>query len=158
MGKIDYGFKADRLHQEFGKWLQSYDWDVWGTAEFDPQKPLRDALRARGYVEKYIKNNLCRPRLPLSYFLAVERFSHSMNTHVHFLLAGVLGLTYEEMGAPWWKKYHGYFYVEKYEPNLGAGFYLTKYVTKDLCDWNVSLKDEHLKEYSLFYGIEVVTT
>jgi len=150
MSKAAEEFKADRLHQEFGKWLQGYAWEVWGTAEFDPQKPLRDALRARAYVERYIKNSLYRPGVPFSYFLAVERFSHSMNTHVHFLLAGVGGLTYREMGAPWWEKHHGYFYVEKYDPKLGAGFYLTKYITKNLCDWDFRLKPEHIREYSLF--------
>jgi hypothetical protein len=157
MSKIKEGFKANQLHQECGKWLQMYAWEVWGTAEFDPKRPIRDAIRARGYVQRYISSVLERSGLPLSYFLAVERFSHSMNTHVHFLLAGVSHLTYEAMGSPWWEKHHGYFYVRKYDPSLGAGYYLTKYITKDLCEWDFRLKNEHLKEYSLFNGLEGVT-
>jgi hypothetical protein len=144
--KIDYA----GIKNSFVELLEPYDWQWFGTLEFSPKKPLKDSMRAKLYCQNYVKNFLDQvvSGNALSYFFAVERFKSSFFTHVHFLLSGICkGMSEKEagkiIGAPWWEKYHGYCYLEKFNSKMGAAGYLAKYVTKDLCDWYFRLKSEN---------------
>jgi hypothetical protein len=150
--------RYQKLVEGFVECLEPYDFHWWGTLEFSPKKPLKDPIRAKGYVTQYIKNNFDLPdRMWPSYFMSVEHFKSNFFTHVHFMLAGVCeGLSEKEagkaIGGPWWEKYHGYCYLQKFNPAMGAAGYIAKYVTKELCDWDIRLKSEHRKDYLLFNG------
>jgi hypothetical protein len=147
---------SEKIRESFVEWLEPYHFDWWGTLEFNPMKPLKDAMRAKGYFQRYEKATLCLPgQVWPSYFMSVEHFKSNFFTHIHFMLAGICqGLSETEagkiIGAPWWEKYHGYCYLQKFDQKIGAAGYLAKYVTKELCDWDVRLKPEHRKDYLLF--------
>jgi len=49
--------------------------------------------------------------------------------HIHALVGGLASKRYAEFGSWWWQQY-GMCKVEEYNPELGAGFYLCKYVSK----------------------------
>lgn len=147
---------AEKIRESFVEWLEPYDWQWWGTLEFDPKKPLTDAMRAKGYFKRYVKATMdLSSGIWPSYFMAVERFKGSFFTHIHFMLSGICKDMSEKeagkiIGAPWWEKYHGYCYLQKFNQEMGAAGYLAKYVTKHLCDWDIRLRREHRKEYLLF--------
>ena len=82
--------RYQKLVEGFVECLEPYDFHWWGTLEFSPKKPLKDPIRAKGYVTQYIKNNFDLPdRMWPSYFMSVEHFKSNFFTHVHFMLAGV---------------------------------------------------------------------
>ena len=146
----------EKLEKSFVDWLDPIDWNFWGTFEFDRTKPVRDPVRAKKYFVEYIKKQFDFPdSLWCSYFMAVENFKNTFNLHIHFMLAGLcLGMSEKNagkvIGAPWWKKHEGYCFLEKYDPLIGAAGYLSKYVMKEMCDWDIRLKNEHRKDYLLF--------
>jgi hypothetical protein len=145
--------EREKLKMEMGAWLNTYDWDMWGTMEFDKDLILKDTIRAKRHFATWIKNDIHKPGRTVSYFMAVERFADNIRTHIHFLLNGVGDMQYKQVGQPWWERYHGYAYIEKYDPLLGANHYITKYVTKELCDWDFDIKKSHQKP--LFNGGEM---
>jgi len=53
--------------------------------------------------------------------------------HIHALVGGLDSLRYAEVGSRFWTEY-GWSKIEEYDPKLGAGYYLCKYVTKELAD------------------------
>jgi len=53
--------------------------------------------------------------------------------HFHGLIGGVQDLRRDEAWS-WWFKRYGIARIEPYDRTLGAGFYLCKYVTKELGD------------------------
>ena len=53
--------------------------------------------------------------------------------HFHALLGGVAHLRRDEAWS-WWFSRYGIARIEPYDRSLGAGFYLCKYVTKELGD------------------------
>jgi hypothetical protein len=70
--------------------------------------------------------------------MAVEWFKSGDFTHIHALLNGLEGLSYRQIGETWRNRF-GREKVEGYQKDLGANYYLTKYVTKDLCDWDLRI-------------------
>jgi hypothetical protein len=57
--------------------------------------------------------------------------------HFHGLIGGVEGLRRLSM-MDWWFSRYGIARIEAYDRSLGAGFYLCKYVTKELGDMQFS--------------------
>ena len=57
--------------------------------------------------------------------------------HYHMLIGGVAGLRRDE-AWDWWFKRFGFARILPYEPDKGARFYLCKYVTKPLGDFEFS--------------------
>lgn len=53
--------------------------------------------------------------------------------HFHALINGVADLRRDEAWA-WWFPRYGFARILPYNPQLGAGYYLCKYVTKELGD------------------------
>ena len=42
--------------------------------------------------------------------------------------------------------------VEKYDQGKGANYYLTKYVTKELCDWGIKIKEYKSRNFMWGFG------
>jgi len=79
----------------------------------------------------------------------VERFKHGDFTHVHALLNGLDGLSYRQIGETWRQRY-GREKVEGYEAGKGANFYLTKYLLKEVCDWDLHI--DKRKSHALIFA------
>jgi len=143
---------GEAFKREAGAWLNGWDWDMWGTVEFNREWVVSDTINAKRYFRRWIED-LHSPGSTISYFMAVERFKDNVRTHIHFLLKGVGDRRYAEVGAPWWDRYKGYAWITKYDPLLGANHYITKYITKTLCDWDFDLKKVH--QLTLFKAVEI---
>jgi len=119
------------IKEAFGEWLSRYPWDWWATFTF--RRPLANPILAKKHFESFMG-----PYKDVFYFVAVERFFMKDDCHLHALLGNCSDLSAKEFWAGWYKKY-GRCRTEAYNAGLGARFYLFKYVTKDLFDWDFRL-------------------
>lgn len=75
-----------------------------------------------------------RPALgPLAWVRGFEIQKWRGAPHIHALVGNLDNKRYAEVGLWWWQAY-GLCKIEEYDPARGAGFYLCKYVTKELAD------------------------
>lgn len=109
------------------------------TGTFRPEQSYRDTIKTKRAFIRFIDEMTRTYKLSsVEFFLAVERFKSGDFTHIHALINGVQGLTYRQVGELWFNRF-GRVQVEGYDPERGANFYLTKYVLKELCDWDLRI-------------------
>jgi hypothetical protein len=142
-------FKVADLRDDMSEWINKFQWQMWFTGTFKEERSYRDTIKTKKAFmrfigdlgEKYHKSEI-------EFWLAVERFKCGDFTHVHALLNGLDGLTYRQIGEVWRSRF-GRESVEGYDPQKGANYYLTKYVVKEVCDWDFKIlqnkKSECLK-------------
>ena len=149
---------AEVLKQAWGDWLTELGdkvggWDWWATLTFrDPNNPKFPNWTQPGwsYTQKAYdsflghlsyENNL----RPISWVRARENQPWRGVAHFHSLIAGVKDLR-RDNAWEWWFNQYGLARIEPYDRSLGAGFYLCKYVTKELGDiqfkLNIAKRDE----------------
>lgn len=127
------------MRESLAGWVDQFDWQMWFTGTFKPDKSYRDAIKTKRAFERFIRDlsdNYGKHNI--EYFMAVERFKHGDFTHVHALINDLEGLSYRNVGETWRSRF-GICQVEGYEPGKGANYYLTKYVCKSICDWDLHI-------------------
>ena len=143
---ITQGQKQD-LKQVWGGFLTELGdrpgvggWDWWATLTFrdPPYSPSGWTKPGWGYTgrawDRFINELGLRKGLhSLSWVRGREYQTWRGVPHFHGLIAGVSDLRRDEAWA-WWFKEYGIAKIEPYDRSLGAGFYLCKYVTKELGD------------------------
>lgn len=115
-------------------------WDWWATLTFrePPQdSPGWDKI-GWGYSGKawagFIRELGLRKGLYDVQWVRGREYQHWRGVpHFHGLISGVAELRRDEAWA-WWFERFGIARIEPYNRELGAGFYLCKYVTKELGD------------------------
>lgn len=133
--------QALELKQAWGTWLTGLaDWDWFLTLTF--REPSPEEIR-RGYTQRgwgYAKRayNQFLGALPaplgVKHWVRMFEFSRWRGVpHIHALITGVADLRRDEAWN-WWFTRYGINRIVPYDPNLGAGFYLCKYVVKELGD------------------------
>lgn len=140
----DHSTKA-QIKQAWGEWLTEIGdanggWDWWATLTFrdpPPETPgwtkigWQYAMRAR---DRFVREvGLNKGLHDLSWVFGTEIQPWRGVPHFHGLLAGVSELRRDDAWA-WWFKEYGLARILPYDRSLGAGFYLCKYVTKELSD------------------------
>jgi hypothetical protein len=121
-------------------WIQKRDWQLWFTGTFRPERRIRDTINAKLAFYRWLaKLNEDYQVKHVEYFIAVERFKSGYDTHIHAVLNGLAHLPYKTIGGSW-RGLYGREQIEKYRQELGADYYLTKYITKDICDWDFNFK------------------
>jgi len=116
----------------FAAWIDPYPWQWFATLTF--------AKSISSIVAKKLFNNFVR-RIDKNaiYVLGVEWFKYKRDfIHIHSLIGNIKGFNPEEIMKKWHRQY-GINKIEPYNKELGARFYLGKYLTKDL-DWDFKLK------------------
>ena len=116
------------LKEALGAWLEKFDWDYWATFTF--KYSVQNPINAKKYAERFLN------RFGLDAFYCVERFYLSGDCHLHALLGNAGGMRYKKMYEEWAKRY-GRCWFSEYDRDKKARFYVTKYVTKDLYDWDI---------------------
>jgi len=141
---------AKKLLEAWGSWVSGLaDWQWFATLTL---RPPGEAEQKQGYTKRGWKyaNNACdaffrhlQPALgSLVWFRAMELQKWTGVPHIHALVGGLDDTRYAEVASWYWQKY-GFCRVLEYEPTLGAGFYLCKYVTKELGDIRFSESLKH---------------
>ncbi len=135
------------IKQAWGSWLtelgdQVGGWDWWATLTF---RDRSDQEIARGWTKvgwQYSQGAFDRYMGFLRSLRGIgeptwvrgrEYQTWRGVPHFHALITGVAHLRRQEAWE-WWFKRYGIARIEPYDRSLGAGFYLCKYVTKELGD------------------------
>ena len=133
--------QALELKQAWGQWLSGLaEWDWYATLTFRDPSPEEQArgytLRGWKYAQRAYNEFLRALPAPLGVKHWVRMFEFSKwrgVPHIHALISGVADLRRDEAWQ-WWFDRYGINRILPYDPKLGAGYYLCKYVTKDLAD------------------------
>jgi len=131
--------EAKELLEAWGSWLSGLaDWQWFVTLTLrDPSPNTRGWTRPGwAYAAKAQDAFLARlkPALGELYWVSVLELQKWRGApHKHLLVAGLDDTKYAEVGKWYWEKF-GFCRILDYDPTLGAGFYLCKYVTKELGD------------------------
>lgn len=127
------------MRDQMAAWVDQFDWQFWFTGTFKPDRSYRDTIKTKKAFQRFIDSMGKQYRKPnIEYFLAVERFKNGDFTHCHALMNGLDGMTFKQIGESW-RNLFGREKIETYQKDKGANFYLTKYITKDLCDWDLKI-------------------
>ncbi len=129
------------LKQAWGDWvkdLANWDWFMTGTFREPSQEEQRRGYTQRGWHYASTAWNKFLEALPAP--LGVEHWFRAFEfekwrgvPHIHALISGVKDLRRDEAWN-WWFKHYGFARILPYDRELGAGYYLCKYVTKELGD------------------------
>lgn len=145
--------RVKRVRDGYVEFLGKYKWEWYYGANFNGILMGMEPRQAIKYHKEYFIKKLYRKGKPLSYFAVVEKFKLG-GVHIHGLLAGVdEDYRYGEVIEIWRGinkvdgEPSGYFYTEKYNPEKGAAGYVAKYISKEMCEWDFSLKNEHKLDY-----------
>jgi len=126
-----------KYREEMTSWVDQFDWKIWMTGTFKPEFSYRDTIKTKRAFQKFIMDlRINYKKNEIEYFMVVERFKHGDFTHIHALLNGLDGLTYNQISDAWRNRF-GICQVEGFIKNKGADFYLTKYLLKEVCDWDI---------------------
>lgn len=115
------------------EYLSTFDWEWYATFTFrDPETKAGPAYRAWGSLCGYLRDRGVEPQ----YFRGIE-YQNRGTPHFHALMKN-MGTVQRMQVKHWWDKHHGISRVFPYDRQLGARFYVAKYVLKDnsrLGDW-----------------------
>jgi hypothetical protein len=136
------------LKQAWGDFLtdlgdKAGGWDWWFTGTFrdipeDTQHSTGWAKPGWGYTgkawDKLQGEITARIGLQTQYWVRGREYQQWRGVpHFHALIGGVGDLRRDEVWS-WWYERYGQARIEPYNHELGAGYYLCKYVTKELGD------------------------
>lgn len=114
----------ERLIQDMGNWLNPRPWQWFVTLTFAMDRISPD--RAKKLFEQFAQAS----GINVVYFFVVEWHKFRDNVHIHALLGNV------ETELNW--KY-GISRVLRYDPKLGARFYLSKFICSEMVEWDFKL-------------------
>jgi hypothetical protein len=133
-----------KLTEEFGFWLDGMQPDTWLTLTFSGNKMTKDAYRARVMTEKWLYGQFHGVERPISHMVAIEKFHFTDYCHAHMLVRGIGDILFPVLGKSWRENGGGGMNkIKAYELDKGANYYITKYTTKDMMDWNISIHNKH---------------
>ena len=149
--------KSQELKQVWGTWLTEIGqniggWDWWFTGTFRdrPQEDIKRgwtkpgwAYTAKAWLD-FMGELRARRGIGEPIWVAGREYQKERGVpHFHALISGVSNLRRTDAWA-WWFKHYGINRIEPYNRHKGAGYYLCKYVTKELGDIQFSQGMEHL--------------
>lgn len=130
-------YKTAKQIQEFGGWLSGIEWSHYATFTTGYELTIPAARRAMHRLH----DNLDRIA-PASMFWAAEPFDAKEGYHTHALLNINSALTFKNVVDIWQKVSKGgkgkwnRVDLQKFDKEKGAGYYLSKYITKNLTDYD----------------------
>jgi len=137
--------KTADLRQAWGDWisgLASWEWFVTMTFR-DPMVGGTWTKPGWGYAKRAWREFVATIQPPLGNVGWVRCFEMQQERgvpHIHALVENVNGIRRMDM-VDWCFKNYGIARILPYNPNLGAGYYLCKYLTKELADVDFSANE-----------------
>lgn len=144
-----------------GDFLSTYPWAHWCTLTYRPPAAERDAGRVPmqwGRWRKRISSSMpvslpyalrqwiafertvrVNAGLPLFWFYGVEHGDRFGRLHLHALLGNTERLPTSRLAGHWTA---GFARITEYDPTRGASYYITKYVSKEMTEWDISSSAE----------------
>lgn len=124
--------RESQVRQAWGEWLERFPWDHYVTLTF---KDKSGPDLARRSFDRWIRRLEQEAKLPLLWFVGHENGRLLGRLHLHALVGNtreVSPAVMEKLWTPGWSR------IMPYQPTLGAAYYVTKYVTKEMLDYDVS--------------------
>ncbi|MCC7134735.1 MAG: hypothetical protein IT352_18900 [Gemmatimonadales bacterium] len=137
-----------RLRTAWAELLEGIPWDHYVTLTFRQSSGPNFAWRA---FRRWIRRLERVAGLPVIWFVGFEDGDLLGRLHLHSLVGNTDALSDETLTESWTA---GFSRIERFQPGLGAAHYVTKYVTKDLLDYDLSPNiaraiERHEKQMSL---------
>lgn len=138
--------KTEReISQEFGDWISGMtEWEWYATLTFrDPENPRYPGWSRVGWhFARSALNSLNSSLItPLGYqnpvWVACMELQQRGVPHWHMLMSGVESQRRMDW-VDWWYDNYGIARIFEYDKELGARYYLGKYLTKEVADIRVS--------------------
>lgn len=108
--------------------LNRYDWDWFATLTF---RDLPKTYTAINRTKKWLTAIKKQEKRSISYFMCMEWTKVQNRPHTHLLIGNLEGVRRDRWWFTWFTWY-GRARILPYNKELGAGYYLTKYVVKDI--------------------------
>ena len=121
------------LRQAWVDLLDRYEWSWFATLTF---RDLPKTYTAINRTKKWLKAIKKAEHRPLSYFMCMEWTRIQNRPHAHLLMGGLEDIRRDKWWSTWWTWY-GAARILPYDSRLGAGYYLTKYILKDVYGWGL---------------------
>lgn len=121
----------ENLRENWVKFLNQWDWEWFVTLTFADDISVHTAgVRFKRWFRMLNR----RRDNQVGYFMATEWHKNRKVPHFHLLMLGVGN----SRRLTWMDKwYPGYARIWPYNKNKGAAHYLTKYITKELADYQL---------------------
>ena len=131
------GAEAGKLSTAVGEWLGRYPWDAWCTLTFRAGNFTTEAAtRAADNLLEWLR----REGAPdVTYFIGHEVGGLGGRLHLHGLLGQLPPIDTRRGIWKFWYKRYGRAQVLPYDPERGAAYYVSKYVSKGLAEWDFDL-------------------
>jgi hypothetical protein len=127
----------EQLAEAWGQFLSGYPWDWFCTFTFRSGDDPPSSFRAHRLFGSFMRDVTTRSEQPVFWFRGDEYGPRGGRLHIHALVGNVAA----ERRLYWmdqWDRRAGYARILPFDPNKGAAFYCSKYVTKQFGDWNLS--------------------
>lgn len=121
-----------QLHEGWTQWLEGLPWDHYATLTFKRSSGPDFAQRV---FAGWIRRLELEAGMPLLWFVGFENGHLLGRLHIHSLVGNTRDVSIAFLAKEW---RHGFSRIERYDPNRGAAHYVSKYVTKDLLDFDIS--------------------
>jgi hypothetical protein len=121
-----------------GEWLTNQNWSHWATLTTGYELTLNSARRAAHRFHDVLDRSA-----PTKIFWAAEPYDLKDGFHLHALLDVPKHLEFKNIVDIWQKVSKGgkgkwnRIDLQTYDSNKGAGYYLSKYITKRLSDYDL---------------------
>lgn len=132
---------CQEANEAMGEWLSGFPWEWYTTHTFkkmDTGSKKADLAWYAWLNSLYLTLGKHHP-----VYVRTTEYQQRGTIHYHALLAN-LGATSRNLFKDLWG-ISGFGKVMKYDPNRGAGFYLGKYLTKDVGEIRFSHNFKHLQ-------------
>jgi hypothetical protein len=120
-----------------GEWLNQHRWDAWCTLTFRAGNFSAEAA-TRAY-EQWLAYIATTGSPSVTWFMGHEVGGQGGRLHLHGLIGNLESYTSRTKLWEWWFKRYGRAQVLRYDAERGASYYVSKYVTKGLAEWNLDL-------------------
>jgi hypothetical protein len=124
--------RQQQLRRAWGEYLEGLPWDHYATLTFRRWSGEDFARRAFGSWARRLGQEA---GMPLLWFVGFERGHQLGRLHLHALLGNTRDISRCFLEKTW---VSGFSHIVPYLPSHGAAYYVTKYVTKELLEYDVS--------------------
>ena len=132
-----------QLAASWGDFLSQFSWDWFVTLTFRDEVQSFRAHRLFGYLMRDLE---AAAGIPIFWFRVDEIGEHGGRFHMHALIGNVAHLR----RLDWmdiWERRAGYARILPFDNLRGAAYYVAKYITKQLADWDLS---ENIQAFQLY--------
>lgn len=124
--------KRTGLSEAWGEHLAGMRWDVWCTLTFEEHLSERAAIMAFNRLVRWLRKD----NPGVGWFCAHE-VGKQGRLHLHALIGG-LGPGVSRLALwRWWYRRYGRAEFLPYDPERGAAYYISKYVSKDMSYYEI---------------------